>query len=69
MNNKELDDILNDPIFDINDKEKELFDLPESIKKGRAKKSVVVDAIEKYGFDSKVFANKICNLYLESMSK
>ena len=38
MNNKELDDILNDPIFDINDKEKELFDLPESIKKGRAKK-------------------------------
>lgn len=38
MNNKELDDILNDPIFDISDKEKELFDLPESIKKGRAKK-------------------------------
>lgn len=43
--------------------------IERAVKKGRAKKSVVVDAIEKYGFDSKVFANKICNLYLESMSK
>ena len=38
MNNKELDDILNDPIFDLDDKEKELFDLPEAIKKGQIKK-------------------------------
>lgn len=38
MNNKELDDILNDPIFDLDDKEKELFNLPEAIKKGQIKK-------------------------------
>ena len=38
MNNKELDDILNDPIFDLDDKEKELFDLPDAIKKGQIKK-------------------------------
>ncbi len=38
MNNKELDDILNDPIFNLDDKEKELFALPEVIKKGKNKK-------------------------------
>lgn len=38
MNNKELDDILNDPIFNLDDTEKELFDLPEPIKKGQIKK-------------------------------
>ena len=32
MNNKELDDILNDPIFDLNPTEKELFQLPEPMK-------------------------------------
>ena len=38
MNNKKLDDILNDPIFNLDDTEKELFDLPEPIKKGQIKK-------------------------------
>lgn len=38
MNNKELDDILKDPIFNLNDTEKELFRLPEPIKKGKIKK-------------------------------
>lgn len=38
MNNKDLDDILNDPIFTLNDTEKELFHLPEAIKQGKIKK-------------------------------
>ena len=38
MNKNELDDILNDPIFNLNDTEKELFDLPDPIKKGQIKK-------------------------------
>lgn len=38
MNDKELDKILADPIFDIDDTEKKLFDLPEPIRKGRVKK-------------------------------
>lgn len=38
MNNVDLDDILNDPIFTLDEKEKELFRLPEPIKKGRLKK-------------------------------
>lgn len=38
MSNNELDDILNDPIFDLNDKEKELFELPDAIKKGHEKR-------------------------------
>lgn len=38
MNDKELDDILNDPIFDLNATEKELFQLPEAIKRGQIKK-------------------------------
>ena len=40
-----------------------------AVEKGRAKKADVVDAIEKGGFDSRVFAKKICALYEESMSK
>lgn len=38
MSNKDLDDILNDPLFNLNDTEKELFDLPEPIKKGQIRK-------------------------------
>lgn len=37
-NDKELDDILNDPIFDLNPTEKELFQLSEPIKQGQIKK-------------------------------
>ena len=36
---------------------------------GRAEKANVVQAIEKGGFDSKVFARKICKLYEESMNR
>ena len=35
---KELDDILSDPLFNLNDTEQKLFDLSEPIKKGRTKK-------------------------------
>ena len=38
MNNKELDDILNDPIFNLDSTEKKLFHLPEPIKQGIIKK-------------------------------
>lgn len=40
-----------------------------AVEKGRAKKAEVVTAIEKGGFDSRVFAKKICELYEESMNK
>ena len=36
---------------------------------GRAEKAAVVQAIEKGGFDSRVFAKKICKLYEESMNR
>lgn len=36
---------------------------------GRAEKAAVVQAIEKGGFDSRVFAKKICELYEESMNR
>ena len=39
-----------------------------AVQKGRARKAEVVQAIENGGFDSKVFAKKICTLYEESMS-
>ena len=35
---KELDDILNDPLFSLNDTEQKLFDLSEPIRRGREKK-------------------------------
>ena len=38
MNDKELDDILNDPLFSLNETEQRLFDLSEPIKKGRIRK-------------------------------
>lgn len=37
--------------------------------KGRAEKADVVAAIEKGGFDSRVFAKKICDLYEKSMNR
>ena len=55
MEDKELDDILNDPIFDISDTERELFTLPEALrlKKERDKTDYVAqrkpcDDFEKY---------------------
>lgn len=36
---------------------------------GKAEKAAVVQAIEKGGFDSRVFAKEICKLYEESMNK
>lgn len=38
MNDSKLDDILNDPLFDLNETEKELFNLSEPIRKGMEKK-------------------------------
>lgn len=38
-NDKELDEILNDPLFDLNPTEKELFHLPEPIRQGQIKKA------------------------------
>lgn len=40
-----------------------------AVRQGRAEKNAVVHAIEKGGFDSKVFAKKICELYEESMHR
>jgi len=41
--------------------------IEDAVRKGRADKSMVVQAIEKGGFDSRVFAKKICELYENSM--
>ena len=38
MIDKELDDILNDLVFNLTEAEQKLFDLPDAIKKGRSKK-------------------------------
>ena len=40
-----------------------------AVQNQRAAKADVVDAIERGGFDSRVFAKKICELYEESMSR
>lgn len=40
-----------------------------AVEKGRANKETVVSAIERGGFDSRVFARKICELYEESMNR
>ncbi len=40
-----------------------------AVQKGRAKKEDVVQAIEKGGFDSRVFAKKLCELYEKSMNR
>ena len=44
---KELDDILNDPLFDLNETEQKLFELSEPIKKGRSKKRNVDEVAQK----------------------
>ena len=41
----------------------------KAVNQGRAHKVDVLRAIEKNGFDSKVFASKICNLYEESIRR
>lgn len=46
-NDKELDDILNDPLFNLNDTEQKLFDLSEPIKKGKSKKRKVEEVAQK----------------------
>lgn len=40
-----------------------------AVAQGRAEKTAVVRAIEKGGFDSRVFAQKICDLYEESIDR
>lgn len=39
-----------------------------AIEKGRADKDSVIQAIEEHGFDSKMFAHTICNLYWKSVN-
>ena len=36
---------------------------------GRADKNAVVNAVEKYGFDSRVFARRLCDLYEQAMER
>lgn len=38
MSDNRLDEILNDPIFELTETERKLYDLPDAIKKGRSKK-------------------------------
>ena len=40
-----------------------------AVKKGRKNKADIVRAIEKKGFDSKVFTEKLCSLYIENARK
>ena len=40
-----------------------------AVRQGRAEKAAVVQAIERGGFDSRVFARKICELYEKSMNR
>ncbi|GEM_PF-461779 len=39
-----------------------------AIEQGRADKNTVIEAVNIYGFDSKIFAEKLCNLYIKSMT-
>lgn len=41
--------------------------IEKSVTKERASKQEVEDAINKYGFDAKIFSKKICNLYMECL--
>ena len=45
------------------------YAVERAAEKGRANKADVVNAVEKYGFDSRVFAKKLCDLYEESMNR
>ena len=48
MDNKELDDILNDPIFNLSDEEKSLFAFPEvlHVKAKRGEAEYVAQRVE-----------------------
>lgn len=41
----------------------------KAVEKGRADKQAVMDAVEKYGFDSRVFAERLCKLYEQAMER
>ena len=41
----------------------------KAVSMGRADKKVVVNAVEKYGFDSRVFAERLCKLYEQAMER
>ena len=43
--------------------------IEQMVQKGRADKQNVIQAIEKGGFDSRCFANRICELYEKSMTR
>lgn len=47
MSDKELEDILNDPLFDLSETEQKLFDLPEPMKKGLSKRRKVEEVAQK----------------------
>ncbi len=47
MNDCELDDILNDPLFSLNATEQKLFDLSEPIKKGHEKKRKIDEVAQR----------------------
>ena len=40
-----------------------------AIEKGRKEKSEVVNAIEEKGFDSRIFTEKLCELYIQNIRK
>ena len=43
--------------------------IKKAVSMNRADKSAVVKAVEKFGFDSRVFAKRLCDLYTESINK
>ena len=43
--------------------------IEKAVSMGRADKSAVVNAVEKYGFDSRVFARRLCDLYEQAMER
>lgn len=47
MSDKELDNILNDPLFDLNETEQRLFDLPETLRKGLQKRNKADDVAQR----------------------
>ena len=43
--------------------------IEKAVSMGRADKNAVVNAVEKYGFDSRVFARRLCELYERAMKR
>ena len=41
----------------------------ESLSGGGADKAAVIKAIEKYGFDSKIFARRLCKMYEDAVKE